>query len=61
MKELVTVHLWTESLFFLITSSRLPPPSLQQPTENFITVASKLEATVMKRAEIVLRVQIFVL
>lgn len=40
--------------FFKITSSRPPPPLLQQPTENFITVASELEATVMIRAEIVL-------
>lgn len=38
--------------FFLITSSRPLPSLLQQPTENFTTVASKLEATIMIRAEI---------
>lgn len=32
--------------FYFITSSRPPPPLLQQPTENFVTVASKLEATI---------------
>lgn len=55
MKELVTVHLWTESyfvFFFLITSSRPLPSLLQQPTENFTTVAGNLEATIMIRAEI---------
>lgn len=43
-----------QPFFFLITSSRPPPPFMQQPTDNFITVASKLEATVMIRAEIAL-------
>lgn len=63
MKELVTASsLDRKPFFFFFFKSlplRAPLPLLQQPTDNFITVASKVEATIMIRAEIVLKVQVF--
>lgn len=40
MKELITVHFWTENFFFK-SFPLIPIPLLQQPTENFVTVTSK--------------------
>lgn len=62
MKELVTASSLDRKPFFFFFKSlplRAPLPLLQQPTDNFITVASKVEATIMIRAEIVLKVQVF--
>ena len=52
---MVTAHLWTESLKKKKMPPSRPPLPYCSSLLNFVTVTSKLEATIMIRAEIVLK------